>query len=45
MTKKVLTNDEAVTGAKIFVVAIFGTFGNYATNLRVSLVENVKKKV
>jgi hypothetical protein len=43
MTQKVVTNDEAVTGSKIFVVAIFGTFGKYITNLRGTFVENVKK--
>jgi hypothetical protein len=42
MTQKVMTNDEAVTGSKIFL-AIFGTFGRYETNLRGTLVENVKK--
>jgi hypothetical protein len=26
-----------------FIVAIFGTFGRYVTNVRVTLVENVKK--
>jgi hypothetical protein len=43
MTQKVVTNDEAVTGSKIFFVAIFGTFGRYITNLRGTFVENVKK--
>jgi hypothetical protein len=42
MTQKVMTNDEAVTGYKIFFV-IFGTFGRYVTNLRGTFVENVKK--
>jgi hypothetical protein len=39
-----VTNDEAVTGSTFFVVAIFGTFGRYVTNLRGTFVENVKKK-
>jgi hypothetical protein len=43
MTQKVMTNDEAVTGSNIFVVAIFGTFGRYVTNLRGTFVENIKK--
>jgi hypothetical protein len=42
MTQKVMTNDEAVIGSKIFF-AIFGTFGRYITNLRDAFVENVKK--
>jgi hypothetical protein len=33
MTQKVVANDEAVTGSKIFF-AIFCTFGRYVTNLR-----------
>jgi hypothetical protein len=43
MAQKVVTNDEAVTGSKIFVLPIFGTFGRYITNLRGTFVENVKK--
>jgi hypothetical protein len=44
MTQKVVTNDEAVTGSKIFfVVAIFGTFGWCITNLRGTFVEKLKK--
>jgi hypothetical protein len=42
MTQKVVTNDEAVTGSKIFF-AIFGTFEVYVTNLRGTFVEIVKK--
>jgi hypothetical protein len=43
MTQKVMTNDEAVTGSKIFFY-IFGTFGRYyVTNPRGTLVENIKK--
>jgi hypothetical protein len=37
-----VTNDEAVSGSKYFL-AIFGTFERYATNLRDTFVENVKK--
>jgi hypothetical protein len=43
MTKKVLTNDEAVTGSKNLFFLFFGTFGRYVTNLRGTYVENVKK--
>jgi hypothetical protein len=43
MTQKVVTNDEAVTGSKKFVFAIFGTFEVYVTNLRGTFVEIVKK--
>jgi hypothetical protein len=43
MTQKVVTNDDEVTGSKYFVVAIFGTFGRYVTNLRGTFVENVKQ--
>jgi S-adenosylmethionine hydrolase len=43
MTQKVVTNEDAVTGSKFFVVAIFDTFGRYVTNLRGTFVENVKK--
>jgi hypothetical protein len=42
MTQKVMTNDEEVTGSKIFF-AIFGTFGRYVTKFRGTFVENVKK--
>jgi hypothetical protein len=43
MTQKVVTNDEEVTGSKKIVLAIFGTFGRYVTNLRGTFVENVQK--
>jgi hypothetical protein len=44
MTQKVVTNDEAATGSKIFFcVAIFGTFERYVTNPRGTFVENAKK--
>jgi hypothetical protein len=43
MTQKVVTNDEAVTGSNFFVVAIFGTFEMYVTNIRGTFVENLKK--
>jgi hypothetical protein len=42
ITQKVVTNDEEVTGSTNFF-AILGTFGRYATNLRGTSVENVKK--
>jgi hypothetical protein len=42
MTQKVVTNDEEVTGSKIFFY-IFGTFERYVTNLRGTFAENVKK--
>jgi hypothetical protein len=39
-----MTNAEAVTGSKNFVVVvIFGVFGRYVTNLRGTFVENFKK--
>jgi hypothetical protein len=45
MTQKIVTNDEAVTWSKNFFFTILGTFGRYryVTNLRGTLVENVKK--
>jgi hypothetical protein len=43
MTHNIVTNDEAVTGSNIFVVAIFGTFEWHVTNFRGTFVENVKK--
>jgi hypothetical protein len=43
MTQKVVTNDEAVTGSNKIFFAIFCTFGSHVTNLRGTLVENVKK--
>jgi hypothetical protein len=43
MTQKVETNDEAVTGSKKFLFAIFGTFERYVTNLMGTFAENVKK--
>jgi hypothetical protein len=41
MTHKVVTNDEAVTGSKFFLL-FFGTLGKYVTNLRGTFVANVK---
>jgi hypothetical protein len=38
MTQKVVTNDEADTGANN-CFAIFGTFGRYVTNLRGTFVQ------
>jgi hypothetical protein len=42
MTQNVRTSDEAVFGSKIFVVIIL-TFEKDTTNLKGTLVENVKK--
>jgi hypothetical protein len=42
MTLKVVTSDEAVTGSKKILFAIFGTFGRHVPNLRGTFVENVK---
>jgi hypothetical protein len=42
MTKKVMTNDKEVNGSNFVVVAIFGTFGRYETNLMGTFVANVK---
>jgi hypothetical protein len=42
MTQKVVSHDEAVTESNNFF-SIFGIFGRYATNLRGTSVENVKK--
>jgi hypothetical protein len=42
-SQNVVTNDEEVTWPKKIVFAIFATFGRYVTNLRGTLVENVKK--
>jgi hypothetical protein len=38
-----VSNDKAVIGGEIFVVAIFSTFGRYVTHLRGTFVENVNK--